>query len=303
VLKNNFELEPEMDIHYSGFKEVLNNLITLFKGRKEYEKAVEMYDKMLAAQQRVIDLKPDEWEYRKDLAATYTSFALLYSEKGDLEKEAHYHRLSLDILEKVVEKYSDDPEELCRFVTGLYVLGSTLRLGEKNKEKESSIVNEYLELAQKADEKLQVVKPEIIREKELLAEITERMGIALRENEMYEKAIEEFKSSLAIREKLHEKNPENLNYLTVLESTYYQMGITFLATENLEKAKEALEKAMNLNAQLLETDSEDFDYLSRASMIFEKYSDVLEKMGKSEEAAQYLKKAEEINTRLEEDSE
>jgi len=303
VLENNFELEPKMEIHYSGLKEVLNNLITLFKDRKEYEKTVEMYDKMLAAQQRMIDLKPEEWDYRKDLAATYTSLALLYSEKGDLEKEVHYHRLSLDILEKLVEKYSDDPEELCRFMTGLYVLGSTLKLGEENQGKESDIVNEYLELAQKADEKLQVVKPEIIGDKELLAEIAERMGIALRENEMYEKAIEEFKSSLAIRKKLHEKNPENRNYLTVLEGTYYQMGITFLAQANLEKTKEALEKAMSLNAKLLETDSEDFNYLGRASMIFEKYSSVLEKMGKSEEAAQYLKKAEEINTRLEEDSE
>lgn len=303
VLENNFELEPEMEIHYSRLKKVLNNLITLFKNREEYGKAVEMYDKLLTAQQRMLDLNPDEWEYRKDLAATYTSLALFYSERGDIEQMTHYHRMALDIHGKILEEYSDDPEGLCRFITGLYLLGSTLKLGEKARGKESDVVNEYLELAQKADEKLRTVKPEIIGDKELIAEIAEKMGIVLRENEMYEKAIEEFERSLAIREKLHEKNPENRNYLTILEGTYYQMGITFLAQANLEKAKEALEKAMNLNAKLLETDSEDFNYLGRASMIFEKYSSVLEKMGKSEEAAQYLKKAEEINTRLEEGSE
>ncbi|HII81120.1 MAG TPA: cytidylate kinase-like family protein [Methanosarcina sp.] len=42
----------------------------------------------------------------------------------------------------------------------------------------------------------------------MIAELAEKMGIALRENELYEEAIEEFKLSLAIREKLHEKNPK-----------------------------------------------------------------------------------------------
>ena len=298
VLENNFELEPEMEIHYSGLKKVLNNLITLFKNREEHEKAVKMYSKMLAAQQRMLDLNPEEWEYRKDLAATYTSLALFYSERGDIEQETHYHRLALDILEKVLEEFSDDTESLRRFILGIYLLGSTLKLGEKSRGKESSIVKEYLELAQKAEEKLQIINPEITGDQELFAEIAEKMGIALRENERYEEAIEEFERSLAIREKLHEKNPGDLNYLTVLEGTFYQMGITFLAQPDLEKAKETLENAMNLNAKLLETYPEDFDYLTRASMILEKYSSVLEKMGKSEEAAQYLKKSEEINTRL-----
>ena len=300
VLENNFELEPEMEIHYSGLKKVLNNLIKLFKNREEHEKAVEMYSKLLAVQQRMLDLNPEEWEYRKDLAATYTSLALFYSERGDIEQETHYHRLALDIHEKVLEESSDDPEVLRRFIIGLYLLGSTLKLGEEARGKESGIVKEYLELAQKAENKLLAANPELTGDQELFAEIAEKMGIALRENEMYEEAIEEFERSLAIREKLHEKNPDDLNYLTVLEGTFYQMGITFLAQPDLEKAKETLEKAMNLNAKLLETDSEDFDYLTRASMILEKYSSVLEKMGKSEEAAQYLTKAEEINAKLKE---
>jgi len=298
VLENNFELEPDEEIHYSGLKTVINNLITLFKNRKEHEKAVEIYSKLLAAQQRMLDLNPKDREYQKELAATYTSLALLYSEIGDVKQESHYHRLSLDILEKLFEESSDDLELLQRFIAGLYILGSILKLGAGARGNESRIVKEYIELAQKAESKLQALKPGTIGDQELIAEIAEKMGISFRENEMYEEAIEEFKRSLAIREKLHEKNPENLNYLTVLEGTFHQLGITFLAQTDLEKAKEALEKAMNLNARLLETDPEDFNYLARSSMIFETYSSVLKNMGKSEEAAKYLAKAEEINAKL-----
>ena len=235
----------------------------------------------------------------KTSRSTYTSLALLYSERGDIEQETHYHRLALDIHEKILEESSDDPEFLHRFIIGISFLRSSLKLDAESKGKESGIIKEYLELAQKAENKFHAVNPEIMGEQELLAEIAEQMGISFSENEMYKEAIEEFELSLVIREKLHEKNPENQNYLTVLEGTFYQMGLTFLAQEDLEKAKEAFEKAMNLNAKLLETDPEDFDYLARSSMIMEKYSNVLENMGKTEEAAQYLAKAEEIYAKLE----
>jgi tetratricopeptide (TPR) repeat protein len=179
----------------------------LFKNLEEYEKAVEMFRKLFAVQQRMLDLDPEEWEHGKDLAATYTSLALLYSERGDIEQEAHYHRLALDIHEKLLEKSSEDLEDLSRHIIGLYLLGSTLKLGEEARGKESSIVKEYLELAQKAEKKLQAVKPETIGDQELIAELAEKMGITLRENEMYEEAIEEFERSLAFRKKLHEKTP------------------------------------------------------------------------------------------------
>lgn len=132
VLENNFEMEPDEEIHYSGLKTVLNNLITVFKNQKEYEKAVEMYSKLLSFQQRMLELDPEDREYTKELAATYASLALLYSEKGDIEQESHYHRLALDILEKLLEESSDDPEFLQRFTVGLYILGSTLKKLRKN---------------------------------------------------------------------------------------------------------------------------------------------------------------------------
>jgi tetratricopeptide (TPR) repeat protein len=275
----------------------------LFENREEYEKAADVYSKLLAVQQRMFDLNPEEIVYMKDLAVTYTSLEFFHFKRGDIEQGAHYHRLALEIYEKLLEECSDDPEALQRFIIGFYLMGPSLKFGAESREKEDGIGKDYLELAKKAEKKLLAIKPEILGEQELMAEIAEKMGISFREKEMYEDAIEEFERALAIRKKLHEKNPEELNYLTVLESTFYQMGITFLAQANLEKAKEALEKAMNFNAKLLETDSEDFDYLTRSSMILEKYSSVLEKMGKAEEAAQYLTQAEEISTKLEEDYE
>jgi len=328
VFQEAFESDPRNEFFHEELLETLTSLGVLFKENRQFEKAIQVYERVLQVQKQLFELMPPEschdtdhdhdlnhchdldhdhdveHEHDLDLETTYFELAVLNSEIGDEEKAAEYHSQALERFDQIIAEQSENPELLIITSGKAFFLGMVLLEKLESENKDSNVARKYYEFALRTIEKLYEAYPMNLKLQEMLASFAEQIGDIYRDADKLEKTIQEYEYAYRSLKILYENDPENPKHLHHILGALNNLGIGYSVTDQQEKGKECFEKALALNESLVKSDLENLNLLKSNFVLFNNYANLLEELGDSETAKEYLKKAKEIDAKLaEEDSE
>lgn len=322
VFQEAFESDPENEFFHEGLLETLTDLGLLFKNNREFETAIQVFERVLEVQKQLLELMPPEschkiehdhemenemehdhylehdHEFYLDMETTYFSLAVLHSDIGDEEKASDYHRQALERFEQLIAEQFEYLELTVLTSGKAFLLGMSLLEKLESEEKDSSIARKYYELALRTVEQLYETYPMNLGLQEMLANFSEQIGDIYRDADKLEEAIPEYEYTYKSLKILSEKDPENSLHLHHMFGALNNLGIGYSVTDQQEKGKECFEKAFALNESLAKSNPGSLDSLKRSFTLFINYATLLEEMGDSETAEEYHKKVEEINAKL-----
>ncbi|MDI9395104.1 MAG: DUF2225 domain-containing protein [Euryarchaeota archaeon] len=332
VFQEAFESKPWKVFIHEGLLETLISLGILFKKSKELEKAIQMYEKVVKVQKKLLELMSTESRHEKahdydlihchdhkhdidhdhvmdlfyelkhshdlDIETTYYELGVLHSEIGDEEKSSAYHRLALERFEEITAEWSENPKLLMLASGRAFVLGVVLLKKLEFENKDSSIARKYYEFALRTIEQLYEANPTNLKLQEMLAKFAGQIGEVYKNADKLEETIKEYEYAYRSLKILYENDPENPKHIHNILGALNNLGIGYLVTDQQEKAKEYFDKALALNKSLEKSDPEDLDILKSNFMLFNNYANLLEKMGDIETSKEYRKKANETNAKL-----
>ncbi len=331
VLQEAFESEPMNEFFHEELLETLTGMGVLYKKNREFEKAIQTYERVMEVQKQLLELMPPEschdtnhdhdldhdheidhdhemdhdhaLEHCHDLdiETTYFELGVLHSEIGDEKKASAYHRQALERFEQIIAEQSENPELLILTSGSAFFLGVVLLEKLESENKDSSIARKYYELALRTIEKLYEAYPMNLKLQEMLASFAEQIGDIYRDADKLEETIQEYEYAYRSLKILYENDPENPKHLHHMLGALNNIGIGYSVTDQQEKGKECFEKALALNENLAKSNPEDLNPLRRNFLLFSNYANLLEEMGDSEMAKEYRKKAEELDAKLTEE--
>jgi len=328
VFQEAFESDPGNEFFHEELLETLTVLGTLFKENREFEKAIQIYEKITKVQKKLLELMPPECchdtdhdhnlnhchdpnhnhdmdhdhelehEHDLDLETTYFELAMLHSEIGDEEKASNYHSQAIERFDQIIAEQVEDPELLILTSGKAFFLGMSLLEILESENKDSSIARKYYELALRTIEQLYEAYPTNLKLQEMLASFAEQIGDIYRDADKLKETIKEYEYAYRSLKILYENDPENPKHFHHMLGALNNIGIGYSVTDQPEKGKECFEKALALNENLAKSNPEDLDPLRRNFLLFSNYANLLEELGDSDTAKEYRKKAEEIDAKL-----
>jgi len=181
---------------------------------QEYLNASEIYKKL-------IELEPDNNEWRQNLAETYINIGQIYRKLGDYSKALHFFQNSQDIMQKLVKLNPDNIEWQLILFKGYDNKGVLYTIQGDYKYEDA--LKEYKN-AQGIIKKLIELEPDNSALQLKMSENHERFGHIYQMQDKLQKALEEYQYALKIKKVLIEIDSNNNMWQYEISISYSKIG-------------------------------------------------------------------------------
>ena len=189
---------------------------SIFYTSKEYDSALETYEKALEVGSKLLETEPENAEYKHYMGTTISNIGNLHKQKGESQAAAEAYSGAREIYVSLLAQYPENVVYRTYAGENLHNYG-TLLLETYSFEKASEILREASEIY----ENLLLEKTEDSGYQIELSIILSQLGHCLKQldNGKTEEAKQNLEKALKIQEKLWEEQPENEKIKEILSFT------------------------------------------------------------------------------------